>query len=219
MGLRLLVTVLVALLIPHSVLANRIPLLGTEEFRTDNLHALPKWENVLSRIDRERHLYAKCAAGLPECPSRHAVAWQALLREVRALPKIERVRKINSFLDGWRYRRDDQNYGRRDYWATPLEFLRHSGDCEDYAIAKYVSLRQVGFTPDEVRIVVVRDHLRDLAHAVVAVYIEGVVYILDNVTNRVSPQDRVTYYTPYYSVNENHRWAHVPHASDVEVAR
>jgi predicted transglutaminase-like cysteine proteinase len=55
--------------------------------------------------------------------------------------------ETNRFLNDWRYKPDDQNYGQRDYWATPLEFLRRSGDCEDYAIAKYVTLRELGFAP------------------------------------------------------------------------
>ena len=84
---------------------------------------------------------------------------------------IEQIRAVNLFLNDWQYKSDIQNYGRRDYWATPLEFLRRSGDCEDYAIAKYVSLRQIGFAPEQLRLVV-RDVVRELAHAVLAVYLD-----------------------------------------------
>ena len=88
--------------------------------------------------------------------------------------------------------------------------MQNSGDCEDYAIFKYVSLRLVGFKPDDLRIVVLNDTLRGLAHAVLAVYLADGVYILDNVTNAVLPQDRISQYVPYYSLNETARWAHVP---------
>ena len=137
------------------------------------------------------------------------MAWQSVVRTQRGRPPIEQIQAVNRFLNEWRYKSDDQNYGRRDYWATPLEFLRHSGDCEDYAIAKYVTLRQLGFMPEQLRLVVVRDVIRDLAHAVLAVYVDEEVYILDNLTKAVLPQERIGQYVPYYSVNETTRWAHV----------
>ena len=50
--------------------------------------------------------------------------------------------------------------------------------------------------------------MRDLAHAVLAVYLGGEVYILDNLTDAVLPQGRIAHYVPYYSVNELTRWVH-----------
>ena len=196
-------------LAPSAATAAR-PLFGTTEFRAESLDALPKWQRVLGEIEREQTIYQACARGSNLCPSRAAVAWQSVVRSQLGRPSIEQLRAINRFLNEWRYKADDQNYGRRDYWATPLEFLRHSGDCEDYAIAKYVTLRQLGFTPEQLRVVVVRDVLRDLAHAVLAVYLDDEVYILDNLTKSVLPQERIGHYVPYYSINESTRWAHVP---------
>jgi predicted transglutaminase-like cysteine proteinase len=197
-------------LAPSAATAATPPLFGTTEFRAESLDALPKWQRVLSQIDRERATYHACVRGSKTCPSRAAVAWQSVVRTHAGRPSIEQLRAVNRFLNDWRYKADDQNYGRRDYWATPLEFLRHSGDCEDYAIAKYVTLRQLGFAPEQLRVVVVRDVVRDLAHAVLAVYLDDEVYILDNLTKAVLPQERITHYVPYYSINESTRWAHVP---------
>ena len=142
------------------------------------------------------------------CPTRGVMAWQGMIRKQIGRERTHQLAAVNRFLNDWRYKSDEQSYGRRDYWATPLEFLRHSGDCEDYAIAKYVTLRQLGFTPEQLRLVVVRDVVRDLAHAVLAVYVDEEVYILDNLTNAVLPQERIGQYVPYYSVNETTRWAH-----------
>jgi predicted transglutaminase-like cysteine proteinase len=204
------VAALAALLaLTPSATAASPPLFGTAEFRAASLDALPKWQQTLRRIDQEQATYRACARGSATCPSRAAIAWQSLVRTQRGRPPIEQLQAVNRFLNDWRYKPDDQNYGRRDYWATPLEFLRHSGDCEDYAIAKYVTLRQLGFTPDELRLVVVRDVVRDLAHAVLAVYVDGEVYILDNLTKAVLAQEQIGQYVPYYSVNETTRWAHV----------
>jgi predicted transglutaminase-like cysteine proteinase len=194
-------------------------LFGTTEFRAESLDALPKWQSVLKRIDRERATYQACSRGGKECPSRAAVAWQSLIRAHAGRPSIEQLEAVNRFLNDWRYKADDQNYGRRDYWATPLEFLRHSGDCEDYAIAKYVTLRQLGFAPEQLRLVVVRDVVRELAHAVLAVYLDDEVYILDNLTKAVLPQARITHYVPYYSINESTRWAHVPQVDTLVSSR
>jgi predicted transglutaminase-like cysteine proteinase len=195
------------------------PLFGTTEFRARSLAALPKWQRVLSRIEQERPTYEACARSSTACPSRGVMAWQAVIESESGRPPIDQVRAVNRFLNEWRYKPDDQNYGRRDYWATPLEFFEQSGDCEDYAIVKYITLRRLGFAREQLRMVVVRDVARDLAHAVLAVYLDDQVYILDNLTNAVLPQERVAHYVPYYSVNETTRWAHVPPADTMVSGR
>ena len=120
------------------------------------------------------------------------MAWLALLRGLEAETRLRQVRAINEFVNRWRYKADADNYGKRDHWATPLEFLRRSGDCEDYAIAKYESLRRLGLPADPLRLVVVQDTVRDLPHAVLAVYLADEVYILDNLSDAVLPQRRVS---------------------------
>jgi predicted transglutaminase-like cysteine proteinase len=184
-------------------------LLGTTEFRAPSLAALPQWQRVLQKIEAERSTYRACAAAEAACPSRGAAAWQAMIRKQAGRARLDQLDTVNRFLNGWRYKEDAANYGRRDYWATPLEFFLRSGDCEDYAIAKYVTLRQLGFAAEQLRLVVVQDVVRDLAHAVLAVYLDDQVYILDNLTRAVVPQEEVTRYVPYYSINETTRWAHV----------
>jgi predicted transglutaminase-like cysteine proteinase len=184
-------------------------LFGTVEFRAESLAALPQWQRTLRRIADEERIYQACARDAAACPFRAVLAWQSMLQAQLGRPAIDQLQAVNRFLNEWVYKSDELNYGRRDYWATPLEFLRHSGDCEDYAIIKYVSLRQLGYPADQLRLVVVRDTLRDLAHAVLAVYLPDDVYVLDNLTSAVLPQRRVTHYVPYYSINETTRWAHV----------
>jgi predicted transglutaminase-like cysteine proteinase len=184
-------------------------LFGSVEFRAQSLAALPQWQSTLARIEQERPVYLACARSAGSCPSRSVLAWQSLVKGQIGRARIEQLSAVNQFFNNWRYKTDEQNYARRDHWATPLEFLRQSGDCEDYAIAKYVTLRQLGFPAERLRIVVVRDVLRDLAHAVLAVYLGDQVYVLDNLTRAVLPHQRVTHYVPYYSINESTRWAHV----------
>jgi predicted transglutaminase-like cysteine proteinase len=63
--------------------------------------------------------------------------------------------------------------------------------------------------------VVLNDVSRGLAHAVLAVYFEQQVYILDNLSRAVLPQEQVSQYVPYYSINETTRWAHVAPADQL----
>ena len=208
-ALKALAVMIGLLLLSPTAAAASPQLFGTVEFRAESLAALPQWQRALQQINDEHQTYRACSSAEEGCPSPGAVAWQAMLKKQVGRAPFDQIQAINRFLNDWQYRSDLENYGRRDYWATPLEFLRRSGDCEDYAIIKYVSLRQLGFGADQLRLVVLNDVVRDLAHAVLAVYLDEQVYILDNLSRSVLPQEQVRQYVPYYSINETTRWAHV----------
>ncbi len=186
-------------------------LFNTDETRFDLDNTLPQWKRALARIESERSLYRACAGNKPACPSPGMRAWQQEIANAAGKPPLEQLRMINSFINEWPYITNADNYNRSDYWASPVEFFLRSGDCEDYAIAKYVSLRQLGFSAEQLRLVVVDHTERVEAHAVLAVYLDDGIYILDNLNEDVLKQDRVDIYIPYYSVNETARWAHTPH--------
>lgn len=199
-------------LLPFATAEATVPvaLFKTAEIRTESHNGLKQWQAVLERIRAERPIYDACRADPSACPSRGVAAWQELLEKVANLPLDEQIAAVNRFANQWRYRTDNQLYGRSDYWASPLQFIGNSGDCEDYAIMKYVSLRLLGIPDDRLRLAVVQDELRGLAHAVLVVYTKDTAVVLDNLTNAILPHDRITHYSPYYSVNESLRWAHVP---------
>ena len=90
--------------------------------------------------------------------------------------------------------------------------MKTLGDCEDYAIAKYFALRQLGFDKEELRIVVLYDRIRNLGHAVLAVYGGNDILILDSLSNFITTHTRYRHYIPQYSMNETTRWAHVDHS-------
>jgi predicted transglutaminase-like cysteine proteinase len=94
------------------------------------------------------------------------------------------------------------------YWESPFEFLRHGGQCQDYAIAKYLLLRAAGVPAEQMRMVVLRDAAIDLDHAVLVVYVNGEPMLLDNLRGNIVPARSVSYYHPYYSINENGWWTH-----------
>jgi predicted transglutaminase-like cysteine proteinase len=78
---------------------------------------------------------------------------------------------------------DLAQYRVMDIWASPLmTFNSGAGDCEDYAIAKYVALQEIGIKSDDLRLVLVHDHAVDQDHMVIAARDHGQWLILDNRT-------------------------------------
>lgn len=199
-------------LLPLSAARATVPiaLFNTAEIRAESHDGLRQWQAVLERIRKEAPIYAACASDHSACPNRATKEWQATLHQLRGLPLEEQVIRINRWINKFQYRSDLAAYGKSDYWASPLQFLANSGDCEDYAIIKYVSLRLLGVPEERLRVAVVHDQLRNLAHAVLIVYKNDTAVVLDNLTNAVLLHDRVANYTPYYTINATARWAHVP---------
>ncbi len=183
-----------------------VKLLRSAAFR-GTFDALPQWKRVLSVAKEQVRVLNTC--GDKSCPP-GATSWQKIIREARGRDEMAQLRMVNAFFNKWPYRLDLDLYGVSDWWAAPREFLKQSGDCEDYAIIKYFALRELGFAAEDLRIVAVKDRIRGLGHAILAVFVRGDAYILDNTTSVVLSHAKYTHYTPQYSVNEEYRWAHIP---------
>jgi predicted transglutaminase-like cysteine proteinase len=185
----------------------RTGLFGSIEVRATTLNVLPKWTGVLARYFDEKKLAdAPCtASAFNRC---HLAEWSRFIESVRGLEPRRQVAEVNRYMNQKRYVIDPVNYGVADYWATPLQFLTKNGDCEDYAIAKFFSLRALGFDNDTLRILVVDDLNLKIAHAVLVVYLNGVPSILDNQVAPVVRVDAIRHYRPIFSVNESYWWFH-----------
>ena len=131
-----------------------------------------------------------------------------MVHSAAKLAPREQLTAINEFYNRQPHRRKAELYGRSEYWATPREFMSRSGDCEDYAIAKYLSMRALGLTADAMRIVVLQDENLRLAHAILAVRIGGDTLILDNQIKQVVSHRRIRHYRPIYSVTEGAWFLH-----------
>ena len=182
-------------------------LFGTEEIRNKNLKPFPKWTGMLKRYFKEG------ALGEGDCSSDtfnacHLQEWQAFLNSLDGKKLVKKVKAVNTYLNGVKYITDIRNWGLDDYWATPTQFKSQNGDCEDYAIAKYMSLRALGIPLDKMRIVVVQDQNLGVAHGILAVYINNKPYILDNQIKQILPSKKIHHYKPFYSVNEKYWWLH-----------
>lgn len=191
-------------------------LFGSLEFKAASLKGLPKWTSVLERSLAQAPAFKSCDKNLTSCEPKSLAHWRSFVQTHKGAPLDKKLlQELNTFSNAWQYTNDFDNYGVSDYWATPLEFLSRSGDCEDYVIFKFLTLKELGFDTDDIRLVVVKDTVRGIAHAVLAVYLkkedekEKTVYILDSLFDRVLEHTQVIQYVPYYSVTEKVRYAHV----------
>jgi len=182
-------------------------LFGSLEQRLDGLSMFPKWQGAVSRhFDESRLPDTGCEPGpFTRC---HLREWAAFLDGVRGIDRRRQIEAVNAFMNRRRYVIDPRNYGMPDYWATPRQFLSRDGDCEDYAIAKYMSLRDLGVDPAAMRIVVLQDLNLGVAHAVLVVWHDGRPLVLDNQIDAVVEDRVINHYRPIYSINERHWWLH-----------
>ena len=159
-------------------------LFGTNEIKSSKLDKFRKWTGVLARYHKdESQVRQKCrVTRVNRCSPQK---WQAFLKEIASLPLREQINQVNTYFNRHQYIIDPVNYGVRDYWATPFQFFRKDGDCEDYAISKYLSLRKLGVPVDNLRIVVLRDLNLKVAHAILVVYYKGEPLVLDNQISQV----------------------------------
>jgi predicted transglutaminase-like cysteine proteinase len=140
-----------------------------------------RWRSLQPVIRVEVQLLTLCRTNPKLCPSA-AAKFLAIIDAARARTGLARVGEINRAINlAIRPASDLAQYGAPDVWATPLmTFTRGAGDCEDYAIAKYVALIEAGVPAEDVRLVIMHDQLVHEDHAVAAARVEGQWLILDN---------------------------------------
>jgi len=180
-----------------------VRLFGTAERANSDISAFPKWTAVLARYEQERALENRPCAGA-NCALQH---WAQFVAGLKGQNRLRQLEAVNEYVNRTPFQPDSSRYGMADYWATPREFFGRGGDCEDYAFAKYLSLRKLGWSADELRIAVVMHHQRREIHAVLVAYHNGTAYVLDNLLGRVADHGALSHYQPFYSINE-HGWYH-----------
>jgi predicted transglutaminase-like cysteine proteinase len=135
--------------------------------------------------------------------------WQALTNSLTNETELEKVTRINAFFNQTRFVSDMKHWGKEDYWATPVEMLiTNGGDCEDYSIAKYFSLKSAGVADEKMRITYVKALRLNQAHMVLAYYPEPDAdpLILDNLNKELKPASERDDLAPVYSFNGTGLW-------------
>lgn len=167
-------------------------LFGSKEVRSTNTAAFTKWNGVIGKLDN---------AGMN--------AWNKDLEGLRNAPLAQKVSAVNKYVNQVRYIEDKNNWSKSDYWATPAEFFARGGDCEDFAIAKYAALKQLGVSEDRMRLAIVQDKIKNIPHAILIVYTDQGAMMLDNQIKTTENVANVSRYKPIYSINRQAWWRHL----------
>jgi predicted transglutaminase-like cysteine proteinase len=190
--------------------ASQIRLFSAAEEAHQGVRAFPKWSGVLARHAAEIEAQER------DCLGCAVPQWLRYVDTLRNADALRQLQAVNAYVNRVTYRTDSARWGMLDHWATPREFFAGGGDCEDYAITKYLSLRRLGWRSDDLRIVVVRDVSAGLLHAVLVAYVNGTAYVLDNLAQSVSEHRSLRRYLPIFSLTEN-AWFFHP-ATPVQIA-
>jgi predicted transglutaminase-like cysteine proteinase len=174
-------------------------LFDSEEKRSTNLKPFVKWTGMFSRFERE--LTNPASQKTVETLKKDLAPLQGLNLKAMASG-------VNDIINRVQYVTDSANWGQSDYWATPIEFMKRGGDCEDYAITKYTALRMLGVPEERLRVAIVHDNLKNIPHAVLVVYTEQGPVVLDNQIKSLVDASEMGRYRPIFSINRTAWWLH-----------
>ena len=165
---------------------------------------LAKWQGVARKIDDDRVQLALCDGDREHCVSDAALKLLAIIDLGRSYEGRARLGQVNRAINlAIRSITDLAQFNQLDVWSSPLDtFDTGAGDCEDYAIAKYVALRVAGIPADDLRIVIMADMMRREGHAVAAVRLDGHWLMLDNQRLAMVEDVNVLHYRPLFVIDD-----------------
>jgi predicted transglutaminase-like cysteine proteinase len=177
-----------------------------------DLKPFPKWTGMIDRYAYQQQLSDDQCDTVKFHPC-SIMQWKELTEGLKNASLEEKLDKVNDWSNAHPYIIDQINWGMNDYWETPYEFMEINGDCEDYAISKYYSLRAAGVPAEKMRVIIVQDlNLGGIIHAILGVIDGDDLLILDNQIKQVRSAYKILHYKPIYSVNEDGWWRYVPNS-------
>ncbi len=200
---------------------------GLVTFRAPEGLLWAKWRGVEAEIDKEAGTLEQCRRDAGTCPSPAALRFLAMAEETRSKAGREKLDTANRLVNAAiRYTSDLAQHSVADLWSAPLAtFASGRGDCEDYAIAKYVLLRESGIAAKDLRLLLVRDTSIRQDHAVLAVREDGRWLILDNRWAVVPESSEVRHLMPLFALDHQGvrlfaapYEARIPHESEIDLA-
>lgn len=153
-------------------------------------------------VDAVRKTYGSRAALRVE-------TWRREMSQYASLSERDKLTKVNNFFNQLNFVNDINLWGKNDYWATPLEFLgSNAGDCEDFTIAKYFSLLELGVSDTKLRLVYVKAIELNQFHMVLAYYSKPSAepILLDNINPQIKRASTRRDLLPIYSFNGKNLW-------------
>lgn len=144
-----------------------------------------------------------------ERAAKRGQAWFKLMQPNTEDTERDMLVKVNRFFNMFNFIDDIKLWGVKNYWATPIEFIGvNGGDCEDYSIAKYFTLLELGVPDDKMRITMVKAVKLNQYHMVLAYYSSpsAMPLILDNLDGEIKPANQRNDLIPIYSFNASQLW-------------
>ncbi len=164
----------------------------------------PRWAALTARHAAQMPQIEACLSDVLACPN-SLRGYREVVLASHDLSAERKMKLANRFINARRWRIEPR---RDDDWRTLEDFLQYGGDCEDFAIAKYFLLRQVGFATDDLRIAITWDREVQDYHAVTLVHLDGEVFILDVDGGPPRGERAQKNYRFLFSINENGIWDH-----------
>jgi len=177
---------------------------GMIAFRAPEGSLWVKWRKLESEIRADLKVLGDCRAAPGRCRSQAAGRFQAIVVKGRAQQGRARIAVINRSINAAiSYASDLTQHGVLDLWSSPLTtFDSERGDCEDYAIAKYVALREAGEDADDLRLLIGREDMLGQDHAVLSVRNGGRWLILDNRHSLLVDSADASHFVPLFAIND-----------------
>lgn len=168
---------------------------------------------LLGALSRDSTTIALQQAYGPSAAQRYQ-GLKRLLRENQKTSPAIKLQRVNDFYNHLLFIDDQRLWGKSDYWASPLEFIgAGGGDCEDFSLAKYYSLRELGIPDKQLRLVYVKALSLNQFHMVLAYYPqpEAMPLLLDNLNPKILPANQRGDLAPVYSFNASELWLQREH--------
>ncbi|MGJ8646544.1 transglutaminase-like cysteine peptidase [Marinomonas colpomeniae] len=170
---------------------------------------IPQWLLYADVSDKYRKLAKQAAITYGVGADKRILTWRKLIEDAKPLTVIDQLTQVNDFFNQMEFVDDIDLWHKEDYWATPIEFLgMQAGDCEDFTIAKYFALRELGVPDEKLRLVYVKSLTLNQHHMVVAYYHKptSIPVLLDNIDKELKPASKRNDLLPIYSFNAENLW-------------
>jgi predicted transglutaminase-like cysteine proteinase len=174
-----------------SLLIIVVPIINGQSFHLDT--------ELLNKAEQK---YGKPARSL-------LVAWEDLIISDNSQTDLEKLEKVNQFFNQMEFVDDIDHWGEKDYWATPIEFLgTQGGDCEDFTIAKYFTLKAMGIEEEKLNLTYVKALNYNVHHMVLTYFSTpgDEPLVLDNIVTDIIAASQRKDLLPIYSFNGTGLW-------------
>jgi predicted transglutaminase-like cysteine proteinase len=194
---------------PLFLIAGLINLVSSQLVFADKF---PVSNRLLNKIEQEHGGYAR----------ERIIIWEKLIIRNKNADNLKKLSVVNDFFNKMNFANDIDQWGEEDYWATPLQMLTsNGGDCEDYSIAKYFTLRKMGIPAERMRLTYVKALKLNQAHMVLTYYAapDAEPLVLDNLVTDIQIASNRKDLVRVYSFNGTDLWLAKERGGDKHIGR